>query len=84
MCVWQMCGGLQMRGECWYPAVVLKNAEMKFNFGHNPNAPLKFPLRMGYAPCASAAWADTSFAKTVVRFGFVSVVLRCVGWSVLM
>ena len=58
------------KSECWYPAVVLKNAEMKFNFGATSAAapPLRYPLRHGYSAATLAAWADTSFAKPAARW----------------
>src|SRR5256885_2137149 len=50
----------QVRSDGWYPAVVLKSAEMKFNFGA---APFKHAIRHGYVACVSAAWSDTTFAR---------------------
>ncbi|KAK0051371.1 ATP-dependent RNA helicase DDX1, partial [Biomphalaria pfeifferi] len=40
-----------LRNEQFYAAVVLKNAEMKFNFG---DAPFKFPPKGGYEALSSA------------------------------
>lgn len=40
-----------LKGETFYPAVVLKNAEMQFNFGVTE---LKFKLPSGYVACAQA------------------------------
>ncbi|KAH9641467.1 hypothetical protein HF086_006083 [Spodoptera exigua] len=39
------------RGECYFPAVVLKNAEMSFNFGKTP---FKYPPPAEYVAIASA------------------------------
>ncbi|RZC39232.1 ATP-dependent RNA helicase Ddx1 [Asbolus verrucosus] len=41
----------QMLNSAFFPAVVLKNAEMAFNFGEEP---FKFPLPSGFVPIKSA------------------------------
>ncbi|XP_015121411.1 ATP-dependent RNA helicase Ddx1 [Diachasma alloeum] len=41
----------QQRSQTFFPAVVLKNAEMSFNFG---NQPFKYPPPSGFTPVASA------------------------------
>jgi ATP-dependent RNA helicase DDX1 len=48
-----------MRGHLLYPAVVLKNAEQKFNFG---TTPWKFPPGNGFAGICQADVEDTSCA----------------------
>lgn len=45
----------------FYPAVCVKNAEMKFNFG---DAPFKFAPAPGYIPLIQAASINTSLAGT--------------------
>eukprot|EP01113_Clastostelium_recurvatum_P036417 TRINITY_DN5186_c0_g1_i1.p1 TRINITY_DN5186_c0_g1~~TRINITY_DN5186_c0_g1_i1.p1 ORF type:complete len:740 (-),score=190.47 TRINITY_DN5186_c0_g1_i1:11-2194(-) len=45
-----------------FPAVVLKNAEMQFNFGQDPARPLRYPPAGGYEPFASAPPAHTTLA----------------------
>lgn len=41
----------ERRADCYFPAVVLKNAEMSFNFGKTP---FKYPPPEGYTAIASA------------------------------
>lgn len=42
----------QISNSAFFPSVVLKNAEMSFNFG---NTPLKHPLPNGYKPISTAS-----------------------------